>query len=403
MAGDWVPKMALSGCGSAISYSGRAMIKCVVRCAVLVLLFPVVLQAQNPGQDRLAVVGDQPDTALPLAADISPSMKPADVKKAMRKVADWQLNRINGQYTNDWTMAALYTGIMATWQTTGDAKYRSAMEEMGRKLDWKLGPRFNHADDVAVGQTYLELYFKDHAPIEVADTKNQFERAMRVESDSAHPVWWWCDALFMAPPAWARMYKVTGDVGYLDHMNRDWWITSGLLYDTNEHLYSRDASFLDKHEKNGRKIFWSRGNGWVMGGLVRVLQYMPKNYPSRDKYIKQFQEMAAAVAKVQGDDGLWRPGLLDAQSYPLPEVSGSAFFTYALAWGINEKLLDRKTYEPVVKMAWAGLISHIYQDGRLGCIQPIGAAPDSYKPTASYTYGVGAFLLAGSEIERLGH
>lgn len=300
-------------------------------------------------------------------------------------------------------MGALYTGFMAASETTGDPKYRLAMKDMGRKLDWKLGPRFNHADDVAVGQTYVELYLQEHWPLMIADVREQFMRAMRIESDSDHPVWWWCDALFMAPPAWARMYKATGDIGYLDHMNREWWITSDRLYDPLEHLYSRDASFLDKKEANGKKLFWSRGNGWVMAGLVRVLEYMPKDYPTRSKYVTQFQQMAEKVASLQGEDGLWRPGLLDEQAYPLPEVSGSAFFTYAIAWGINQKLLDRKKYEPVVQKAWRGLIGHIYEDGRLGCIQPIGAAPDSYKPTANYTYGVGAFLLAGSEVARLGH
>ncbi len=374
----------------------------MVKRFAFILLLTLGLQAQQPGLDRLPVVGDQLDAALPLATDLSRSLKPAEVKKAIAKVADWQLARIDGQYTTDWTMAALYTGFMAASESTGDAKYRTAMEQMGRKLDWKLGPRFNHADDQAVGQTYVELYLHDRAPMEIDDTREQFRRAMFIQDDSAHPVWWWCDALFMSPPVWARLYKATGDIGYLDHMNKEWWITSGNLYDSQEHLYSRDVTFLDKHEANGRKLFWSRGNGWVMGGLARVLEYMPKNYAAREKYVEQFQQMADAVAKVQGDDGLWRPGLLDAKAYPLPEVSGSAFFTYALAWGINQKLLDRKTYKPVVEKAWAGLISHIYQDGRLGCIQPIGAAPDSYKPTASYTYGVGAFLLAGSEVEKLG-
>jgi rhamnogalacturonyl hydrolase YesR len=356
---------------------------------------------QKTGLDRLPVVGGEPDTVAPLASDLSATLNPTEVRKALRKVADWQLKSIQDQYTTDWTMAALYTGFMAASEATGDLKYRAAMKEMGRKLDWKLGPRFNHADDVAVGQTYLELYFLDHAPLYIMDIHEQFLRAMRIQSDPDHPVWWWCDALFMAPPAWARMYKAKGDRAFLDHMNRDWWITSDKLYDHQEHLYSRDASFLDKKEANGRKLFWSRGNGWVMAGIVRVLQYMPSDYPDRRRYVAQFQEMADAVAKIQGDDGLWRPGLLDAKAYPLPEVSGSAFFTYALAWGINQHLLDRGKYRPVVEKAWRGLIGHIYQDGRLGCIQPIGVAPDAYKASASYTYGVGAFLLAGSEAIKL--
>jgi unsaturated rhamnogalacturonyl hydrolase len=276
------------------------------------------------------------------------------------------------------------------------------VKDAGWKLDWKLGPRFNHADDVAVGQAYLDLYFIDKAPMMIVDTREQLLRSMRVDADPEHLVWWWCDALFMAPPVWARMYKVTGDRAFLDHMNRDWWLTSSKLYDPQEHLYSRDATFLDKKEANGKKLFWSRGNGWVMAGTARVLQFMPSNYPDRPKYVAQFQQMAAKVASLRGDDGLWRPGLLDANAYPLPEASGSAFFTYALAWGINQKILDRKTYAPVVEKAWRGLVAHIYQDGRLGCIQPVGAAPDSYRPTASYTYGVGAFLLAGSEVAKFG-
>jgi len=205
----------------------------------------------------------------------------------------------------------------------------------------------------------------------------------------------------MAPPGLVRMYKVTGNVAYLDYMNREWWTTSSKLWDPREHLFSRDESYLLRKEANGKKLFWARGNGWVMAGLVRVLEYLPEDYPYRAKYVVQYKEMAAKIANLQGSDGLWRPGLLDENAYPLPETSGSAFFTYALAWGVNEGLLDTRLYKQVVEKAWKGLLSHIYADGRLGCVQPIGAAPNSYKPTSSYTYGVGAFLLAGSEVHRL--
>lgn len=372
-----------------------------MKLLAILALAAALAHAQTVSLDRLPVVGDQPDVAPPLARDLDPSLKPKAVEKALRKVADWQLQRLGDQFTYDWTMGALYTGFMAASEATSNAKYRKAMMRMGRKLDWKLGPRFNHADDVAVGQTYLELYLREHDPAMIADVGENFARAMQTPPDPEHPVWWWCDALFMAPPAWARMYKATGKRAYLDHMNRDWWVTSALLYDPQEHLYSRDATYLDKREANGRKLFWSRGNGWVIAGLARVLQHMPEDYSDRPKYVQQYKEMATRVAELQGADGLWRPGLLNAPAYPLPEVSGSAFFTYALAWGISHRLLDRTTYAPVVSKAWRGMLGHIYSDGRLGCIQPIGAAPDAYKPTASYTYGVGAFLLAGSEVLEL--
>jgi rhamnogalacturonyl hydrolase YesR len=176
-----------------------------------------------------------------------------------------------------------------------------------------------------------------------------------------------------------------------------------LLYSPSNHLFFRDKSFLDKHEANGRGIFWSRGNGWVFAGLARVLAVMPRDYPSRPKYIAQFKQMAEELAGLQGPDGLWRPGLLDAATYQLPENSGSAFFTYGFAYGINSGILRRAKYQPVVQKAWQGLLSHIYEDGRLGCIQPIGAAPGDFTAASSYVFGTGAFLLAGSEVYRLAH
>jgi unsaturated rhamnogalacturonyl hydrolase len=134
-----------------------------------------------------------------------------------------------------------------------------------------------------------------------------------------------------------------------------------------------------------------------------VLDEMPQDYPSRAKYVTQFKEMAEEIAGLQGTDGLWRPGLLDAAAYPLPENSGSAFFAFGFAYGINSGILERAKYQPVVQKAWKGLLSHIYQDGRLGCIQPIGAAPGDYSAASSYVFGTGAFLLAGSEVYRLAH
>ena len=376
------------------------------RCALLafaagLVISPAQLRSQLSPSERLQVVGDSPADGGPLANDLSPAFKKKEVVHALRKVADWQLQRVQSHYLQDWTFAALYTGFMAVPPAVNGNTYQEAMLSMGKQFDWQLGPRPDHADDHAIGQTYLELYAKLHDPAKIAPTRERMDALLNRPDDPQKPLWWWCDALFMAPPVLADLSKATGDKKYLDHMNREWWITSSLLYDPQLHFYSRDATFLDKKEANGKKLFWSRGNGWVMAGLVRVLEVMPADYPDRQKYVTQFQEMAKAIVALQGADGLWRAGLLDAAAYPLPEVSGSAFNTYAIAWGVRTGILDRKQYLPIVKKAWTGLLTHVYQDGRLGCIQPIGAAPGKYTPTSSYVYGIGAFLLAGSEIYEL--
>jgi unsaturated rhamnogalacturonyl hydrolase len=345
--------------------------------------------------------GDEAANPGPLATDLSPALKARDIQKAMRKVADWQLRTGEGRFSVDWTFAALYDGLLAASRATGDPAYHDAVLKFAERSGWKLGTRFAHADDEAVAQSYLELDMEHAAPERIAAIKAEGDKLLARPDDPNHDLWWWCDALFMAPPALARLAKLTGDTRYLDFMDREWWITSSRLYDPAHHLYSRDATFLDKREANGARLFWSRGNGWVLGGLARVIPYLPADYPSRERYVAQFREMAKEVASIQGADGLWRSGLLDQGAYPSPEVSGSAFFTFALAWGINSGLLDRATYEPVVAKAWRGLLQHVYADGRLGSIQRIGGAPDSVNPGGSYVYGVGAFLLAGSELETL--
>jgi unsaturated rhamnogalacturonyl hydrolase len=346
--------------------------------------------------------GDAPDNPGPLASDVSPALTHAAIRHAARKVADWQLVHAELVFNQQWTFAALYDGLLAASTLTGDPRFHDAVLNMAERFHWKLlDDRFPHADDMALGQSYLDLYIEKHDPVRDADTKAILDRLVVRPDDPGKLLWWWCDALFMAPPVLARMSAISGDPRYLHYMDKEWWETSASLYDPAEHLFFRDSRYFNQKQDNGQKLFWARGNGWVMGAFVKVLSVMPQDYPSRPKYVAQYREMAARIAQIQGPDGLWRSGLLNPAAYDLPEISGSAFFTYSIAWGINNGLLDRAKYEPVVRRAWAGIIQHIYADGRLGSIQPIDGAPGKFKPSASYVYGVGGFLLAASELDKL--
>ncbi|KAF9582323.1 hypothetical protein BGW38_000349 [Lunasporangiospora selenospora] len=314
---------------------------------------------------KAAVVDDAPDDPGPLAKDLSPELKSPAIRYAMEKVAHWQIRIAEPNFNSLWTFATLYDGLIAISATTGNSTYRDAM------------------------------------PDQIANTKANLDRLLTHPDDPNKILWWWCDALYMAPPVLVRMAKITGDHKYIDFMNRQWDITTTRLYNPSESLYFRDERYLNQTEANGKPLFWSRGNGWVIGALVMILQDLPTNDSSRLKFVTKLQDMAAALAAIQGSDGLWRPGLLNPAAYDLPEVSGSAFYTYAMAYGINEHILDRKIYEPVVAKAWAGMLTHIYADGRLGCIQPVGAAPGKFKLSSSSVFGIGGFLLAGSEVDRM--
>ncbi len=328
----------------------------------------------------------------------------------MERVADWQLANPSRHRPTDWTQGAGYTGFMALSRISENPRYVEAMIRMGESNQWRLGRRPYHADDHVVGQTYVELYFLKRDPKMIEPMRASFDRILANPRNfptldftqrGIDDLWSWCDALFMAPPAWVEMWKATGEGRYLEFGITNWWRTSAYLYDTSEHLYFRDSTYFNKREENGRKIFWSRGNGWVMGGLVRVMSHLPKNHPERPRFEQQFKEMAEAILKCQQPDGLWRSSLLDPEHYPLKETSGSSFYTYALAWGVNEGLLDRKRFEPAARKAWAALVQCVNAEGKLTHVQPIGADPKRFDPEATEVYGAGAFLLAGSEMHRL--
>ncbi|HEX3571266.1 MAG TPA: glycoside hydrolase family 88 protein [Acidobacteriaceae bacterium] len=370
-------------------------------------------------RDNMRMFGSSPDDPGPLATDLSSAIAQKAIDAAARKVGDWELATFGPYFAKIdpapnhlwdgriWTWSVLYTGFDAAAVTLPEKKYWDAMEDVGNAYHWGLrNEKHPNGDDMSIAQMYIEHYLKEHKPEQIAVIKQALDNILADPRVAANTPgkrieWWWCDALYMAPATWVRMYAATGDRKYVQYVDEEWLKTSDLLYDKEAHLYWRDASYIGKTEKNGQKLFWSRGNGWVMGGLARTLEYLPRDDPKRSFYQNQLREMSAALARIQGADGLWRSGLLDPAAYPEPEISGSALITFGMAWGINNGILDRKTYTPVVTKAWQGMLRHVYADGRLGDIQQTGAAPSTFKPSATYNYGVGGYLLAASEMHKL--
>jgi rhamnogalacturonyl hydrolase YesR len=353
---------------------------------------------------------------LPLVAIISCDTAKIDksaIEASQRKVADWMFaNRQEtpgGRYNdNHWTVAAWYTGVFSLYEQTNDQRYLDPLMALGDTVGWTVGPNRFFGDDQAIAQVYCDLYRTvEQKPEMIADFKAVVDEQMAMPDPGlgAHTLelyskgaWSWCDCLFMAPPAWARLALVTGESKYLDAMDEKYWKTYDYLYDKEEKLFFRDDSYFDQREANGQKIFWSRGNGWVMAGLPRILEVMPEDYPTRQRYEDLFKEMAGRIRELQQSDGLWRSSLLDPASYPGGETSGSAFYTYALAWGVNNGLLDSKTFRPNVSRAWNALNKNIDADGKLGWAQPIGQDPKQIKAEDAEVYAVGAYLLAGREV-----
>ena len=333
----------------------------------------------------------------------------------MRKAAEAQLKNLFKGSAGDardadrsWYRGAFFTGMMAAWKASADDWYLNEAITLSKKNQFKPGPNAMHdANDLNISQVYIELK-EAGKESDIEATKIYLDSLIsRFNPDKVE--WSWCDALYMAPATWAGMSKVTGNDRYLQHMDKLWWQTTNLLFDKKQHLFYRDLTYVKQFdgfqikERNGKNIFWGRGNGWVMGALPRVIGYMPKDYVNREKYETLFKQICESLIKLQGKDGLWRSSLLDPNSYPMGETSSTTFYCYAFAWGINNHLLDAKKYTPSVKKAWTALCALVNKDsGRLEYVQlPADSPRSAVFKRCNVEYATGAFLLAGSEVVKI--
>lgn len=343
-------------------------------------------------------------------------IKPVQVKKDMKRVADWQIEHYKDNFSGrkkphhelDWTNGALYVGMIKWAAMANDDSYYEWLKKIGENNEWLLWKRKYHADDHTVGQMYCELYRKYGDEEMIKPTQEHFDFIMYHPSQSVlnwktpyhQDRWNWCDALFMSPPVWAKLAKITGEKKYLDFMVSEYKASTDYLFDKKESLYYRDDRYMGQLD-NGTKIFWGRGNGWVFAGLANILEELEPSSKEYKYFLKIYKKMAKKLVEIQTPNGHWAMSLLGQEFYPTPETSGSSFFIFGLAYGVNKGILDYDTYEPVVRKGWNAMTACITEDGMLGYVQPIGAAPGNAWPDKTEVYGTGAFLSAGSEVYRL--
>jgi rhamnogalacturonyl hydrolase YesR len=330
----------------------------------------------------------------------------AEILAAMNKVNDWQsAHPVMKPNDRNWERGTWYTGVMAAYKATGEKKFLEQALAWGSQHAWQVGTEKCGGNRLFCVQTWLETYFvqKDRAMIAPAlqwletQAPNSPAGARRWYLEGDHS---YADSLYGAS-ALAMLARATGDPKYLATMHAFFWDVADELYDKDDHLFYRDNRFIGKQTAAGKKVLWSRGNGWVLGGLARILEYLPETDPQRPRYVKLFQELSAAIASRQGDDGLWRPNLADSADQPMPETSGTGFFCYGLAWGVNHGLLDRATYLPVIQKAWGGLVSSLTPEGKVQWGQQVDSRPNALKQESTHEYVTGTFLLAASEVYKL--
>lgn len=315
--------------------------------------------------------------------------------------------------SNIWTRAVYYEGLMALYQIDPQKSYYDYAVSWGENHKWGLrnGIQTRNGDDQCCGQTYIDLYLIDKKEERIKDIKASID--LMVDSEKVSD-WTWIDALQMAMPVYAKLGVIYKDDRYFEKMYALYTHTKSKeggigLYNPEEKLWWRDKDFLPPYKTPaGKNCYWSRGNGWIVAALVRVLDIMPKTAPHRAEYEKMLLDMLAAVAPLQRADGYWNVSLTDPTDFGGKELTGTALFIYGMAWAINNGLVKNKTYNPAIMKAWNALQKEsLHEDGFLGFVQGTGKEPKDGQPV-TYTskpdfedYGLGCFLLAGSEIYKM--
>lgn len=332
----------------------------------------------------------------------------------MEKYSDYKAPSNVGRErpSNIWTRGVYYEGLMSLYSILPEEKLYDYAYQWSdfHKWGFRNGTTTRNADDYCAGQTYIDLYRLSNDAKYLRKVKANLDMLVNTPQKDD---WTWIDAIQMGMPVFAKYGATMNDAKYFDKM-WDMYACSrndigGGLYNREDGLWWRDADFVPPYkEPNGEDCYWSRGNGWVYAALVRVLSEIPKDEKHYKNYVNDFMSMTKALVKCQRKDGFWNASLHDAENYGGKEVTGTSLFIYGMAWGINNGLLSKEKYLPVVAKAWNAIVKDaIHENGFLGYVQGTGKEPKDGQPVLYDSmpdfedYGIGCFLLAGVEVYKL--
>ena len=329
--------------------------------------------------------------------------------------------------SNLWTRGVYFEGLVELIDIEQAAQSPKYEQNNQYLYDWasshewvpRNGVKTRDADDYCCCQAYLSMYEKGQVKY-YNPTVQCMDNLLSTPASVGD--WTWIDAIQMGLPVLTKMSAIKqkeGDEAFSRYAQQGWKMYSytrdrlaGGLFNKDEGLWWRDKDFVPPYkEPNGKNCYWSRGNGWVYAALVRAMQDIMSmdNYDDYlDEYKSDYMKMTKALTKCQRKDMFWNVSLLDESNYGGKELTGTALFVYGMAWGIRNGLLDSKTYLPIVAKTWNAMVKEcLHKNGFLGYVQGTGKQPSDSQPVGYDNepdfddFGLGCFLLAGSEVYQL--
>jgi unsaturated rhamnogalacturonyl hydrolase len=348
----------------------------------------------------------------------------------------WKDSLPGGNWSYD--QGIVLQGMQSVWQQSPNGEYFSYIQRAADRYVNADGTiRTYKADDFALdnilpGRSLIMLYRVLNSPkyYKAATLlRNQLDKQPRVPEGGfwhkkRYPNQMWLDGLYMAEPFYAEYATefhqendfddITNQFILMEKMARD--PKTGLLY----HAWDQTKKERWANPQTGLSAcLWARADGWYIMGLVDVLDQLPLNHPKRAQLLAILNRLAVAITTYQDKQtGLWYQ-VLDkgAQKGNYSEASASCMFVYALAKSVREGYLPSKYLQPVQK-AYDGIIKQFIETDAAGQVNikgtcgAVGVGGQPYRD-GSYEYytgvktitnetkGVGAFMLASVEIEKL--
>lgn len=376
----------------------------------------------------------------------APQRGTAEARNWARKLADSELKRQgdalifgkNPKAKWAYETGVFLKGLEAVSERTGEARYHEYVQSV---IDSYVSPdgairtykmEDYNLDNINSGKMLLVLYQKTGEAKyrnAAALLEQQLEKQPRTREGGfwhkqIYPYQMWLDGIYMASPFLAQYAQMFDKPAGFDEVARQiLWIEkhtrdkrTGLLYHGWDE--SRKQEWADPQTGLSRS-FWGRAMGWYAMALVDVLDYLPEKHPQRADVRKVLERLSAAVAKFQDrSSGLWYQVVDQGKREKnYLEASASSMFVYALAKGVRKGYLS-KGYASVATRGYEGLTGRLIKtdpDGSVSLTQicSVGGLGGAQKRNGTFEYymsepvvandlkGVGAFLMASIEIDRL--
>jgi unsaturated rhamnogalacturonyl hydrolase len=362
----------------------------------------------------------------------------ASAKMADSVIREWPAGVVTTENKpGEWAYeeGVLLDGMAAQWHATAtgaDFKYiKDAVDkyvtEDGTIKGYKADA--HSLDDIEMGRAVLLVYRVTQQPKYYKAAKfvhDQLAAQPRTASGGywhkqIYPNQMWLDGAYMAEPFRAEYAATFQEPGDFDDIAKQLLLMDAHIRDPKTGLMkhgwdeSKQMKWADAKTGLSPEV-WARAMGWYAMALVDVLDWYPKDHPQRAALITALNRTMAAVVKYQdAATGLWWQVMDKGERKGnYTEASASSMFVYALAKGVRRGYLPQ-SYEANTRRGWEGIqkafvstgpdgltvLNGTVKVGGLGGTLYRSGTFDYYvseKTIANDAKGIGAFLLAGSEM-----